>query len=80
MPFCSATFGLGTLATSGKFCSHLFGELYPFNRDLEPKSGFEKAIVKFWNDLPDFIIPVIMECRMYHKELMYAGTLDILLT
>ena len=59
--------------------THLFGELYPFNRDLEPKSGFEEAIVKFWNDLPDFIIPVIMECRMYHKELMYAGTLDILL-
>lgn len=58
--------------------THLFGELYPFNRDLEPKSGFEEAIVKFWNDLPDFIVPVIMECRMYHKELMYAGTADIL--
>lgn len=58
---------------------HLFGEVYPFNRHLKPKDGFEEAVVKFWNDLPDHIIPVMMECRMYHKEYMFAGTMDILL-
>lgn len=58
---------------------HAFGEVYPFNRHLKPKDGFERAIVKFWNDLPDHIIPVIMECQMYHKEHLFAGTADILL-
>ena len=58
---------------------HLFGELYPFNKKLKPKDKFEEAIVKFWNDMPDHIIPVIMELQMYHKEYMFAGTGDILL-
>lgn len=59
--------------------SHLFGEVYPFNRHLEPSNGFEEAIVKFWNDLPEHVVPVIMELRMFHKEFMFAGTADILL-
>ena len=59
--------------------AHLFGEVYPFNRNLDPKDKYEEAIVKFWNDLPDNIIPVIMELRMFHKEFMFAGTADILL-
>ncbi len=58
---------------------HLFGELYPFNTELKPRNKKEEAIKKFWNDLPDFIQPVIMELRMYHKKYMFAGTADILL-
>lgn len=58
---------------------HLFGEFYPFDRSLKPKDGYEEAIVKFWNDLPDFIIPVKMELRMFHKKYKFAGTADILL-
>lgn len=58
---------------------HKFGEVYPFNRHLKPKDGFERAIVKFWNDLPSHIIPVLMECQMYHKQWLFAGTADILL-
>jgi len=59
--------------------AHLFGEVYPFNKHLEASDNYEKAIVKFWNDLPSHIIPVIMELRMFHKEHMFAGTADILL-
>jgi hypothetical protein len=59
--------------------THLFGELYPFNRELKPSSKFEEAIVKFWNDLPDFLIPAILEVQMYHKTYMFGGTADILL-
>lgn len=59
--------------------AHLFGELYAFNRELRPQSQFDIAIMKFWNDLPSFIIPVMVEVRMYHKKSMYAGTSDILL-
>ena len=58
---------------------HLFGELFPFNQNLEPKDGYEIAVTRFWRDLPNHIIPVIMELQMYHKEFMYAGTGDILL-
>ena len=59
--------------------AHLFGELYPFNKQLKPKNKYEEAIVHFWNDLPEIIVPVITEVQMYHKEYMFAGTADILL-
>lgn len=59
--------------------AHFFGETYAFNRHLKPKTGFEKAIVKFWKELPDHIVPVIVESIMYHKLYMFAGTADILL-
>ena len=35
--------------------------------------------MKFWNELPPHIIPIIAEARMYHKEFLYAGTPDFLL-
>lgn len=59
--------------------AHLFGELYPFNKDMKPATGYDRAIVKFWADLPDFIVPLYLELRMYHKEFMFAGTADIIL-
>jgi hypothetical protein len=59
--------------------AHHFGELYAFHRNLKPPTGYEEAIVKFWNDLPEHIEPVIMELQMYHKDYMFAGTGDILL-
>ena len=58
---------------------HDFGELYAFDRSLKPSSKQEEAVVKFWNDLPDHIVPVVMELRMYHKKFLFAGTADILL-
>lgn len=59
--------------------AHLFGEKYPFNRAMIPTTPQEKAIVKFWNDLPDYIIPVVMELKMYHIKHLFGGTADILL-
>lgn len=58
---------------------HLFGEFYPFDRTMVPKDGYEEAIVKFWNNLPEHIVPIMMELRMVHKEYLFAGTADILL-
>lgn len=58
---------------------HLFGELYPFNRSLKPTCKQEEAVVKFWDSLPEHIVPVFVEIRMYHKILGFAGTSDILL-
>lgn len=59
--------------------AHKFGENYPFDKTLNPSNKLEGAIVKFWNDLPEYVVPVIMELKMFHKEFMFAGTADILL-
>lgn len=60
--------------------SHKFGELYPFDRTLKPTSLQQEAIVKFWNDLPPFVVPVAMEVMMYYKGTpLFSGTMDILL-
>lgn len=49
---------------------------------FEARTGFEEAIVKFWNDLPDEYIPILVENRVYGKfgtdEPVYAGTFDLL--
>ena len=58
---------------------HNFGELYQFDRSLKPSCLQEEAIVKFWKDMPDHIIPVAAELRMYHFKHLFAGTADIIL-
>lgn len=46
------------------------------------KTGFEEAIVKFWNDMPDEYVPILVENRVYAKcgkdIPVYAGTFDLL--
>ena len=59
--------------------AHLFGEVYVVDRSHKSMSGFDEAIKKFWADLPDYIVPLLLEIRMYHKKYMFAGTADILL-
>lgn len=58
---------------------HLFGEEYQFNRTLTPSCPQELAVTKFWNDMPEHIISVAAELRMYHFTKLFAGTADILL-
>jgi hypothetical protein len=58
---------------------HNFGELYQFDRSLKPSCPQEEAIVAFWESLPEHIIPVAAELRMYHFEHFFAGTADIIL-
>lgn len=58
---------------------HNFGELYQFDRSLKPSCPQEEAIVAFWKSLPEHIIPVAAELRMYHFQYLFAGTADILL-
>jgi hypothetical protein len=58
---------------------HIFGEYYPFDRSLKPQCKQEEAVKKFWDDMPEHIVPLIMEIRMYHKKCRYAGTADIVL-
>lgn len=59
---------------------HLFGEEYPYKKGrMTPFCLQEQAVIKFWDELPEHIILVGVEIRMYHKEKGYAGTADILL-
>lgn len=44
-----------------------------------PSNPQEEAIVKFWNDLPENIVPVLAETKVFNKDtFQYAGTFDIL--
>ncbi len=58
---------------------HSFGELYQFNRSLKPYCPTEEAIVAFWASLPEHMIPVTADLRMYHFIYLFEGTADIIL-
>lgn len=49
---------------------------------FEARTGFEEAIAKFWNDMPDEYIPMLVENRVYalcgKDSPVYAGTFDLL--
>lgn len=45
----------------------------------KPTNKHEEAVVKFWNDLPENIVPVLAETKVFNvKGTPYAGTFDIL--
>ena len=44
-----------------------------------PSTPKEEQVVKFWNDLPEYLIPVLAETKIFNKiGTPYAGTFDIL--
>ena len=58
---------------------HKFAEQYTFNRRYKPTNGYERAVTNFFKCLPEHIIPVAVEVKMYHKKYVFAGTCDTLL-
>lgn len=56
---------------------HTFGENY--FKGKKPTNGFEEAIVKFWDNIPDYIEPFLFELQMFSETLGIAGTSDIIL-
>lgn len=85
----------GTIAHAfGESCMHYFvGEydkILPEYQDrltadgkFIAKEGFEIAIAKFWQDLPDEYVPILAEQRVYARcgtdKVLYAGTFDLLI-
>lgn len=69
----------GDIACNFGHSVHSFGEEYYSNKNLQPSNNHEKALVKFWNDLPNNIIPIACETKVYSKLYNYAGTFDLLL-
>ncbi|PLS69318.1 MAG: hypothetical protein CV045_02910 [Cyanobacteria bacterium M5B4] len=57
--------------------AHYFGETY--KKGAIPTNGYEKAIVAFWNSIPDHIEPLLFELQMFSDTLGIAGTSDIIL-
>lgn len=45
---------------------------------FESKSPKEDAVVKFYQDIPQCIVPILAETKVYNTDLGYAGTFDIL--
>jgi hypothetical protein len=45
---------------------------------FESKSPKEDAVVKFYQDIPQCIVPILAETKVYDTDLGYAGTFDIL--
>lgn len=44
-----------------------------------PTCPQEEAVVKFWNDIPEFIVPILAETKVFNQDgTQYAGTFDIL--
>ncbi len=41
-------------------------------------SAKELALVKFWNEKPDYLVPICLELRMFCVKLGIAGTADII--
>lgn len=58
---------------------HNFAEAYFYDRSLKPKNKYEEAIVRFFNSLPEHIIPVFSEYKMFHLQYRFAGTADLIL-
>jgi hypothetical protein len=57
--------------------AHYFGETY--KKGAIATDGYEQAIVKFWDSIPDYIEPFLFELQMYSETLGIAGTSDIIL-
>lgn len=45
---------------------------------FESKSPKEDAVVRFYQDIPKCIVPILAETKVYDANLGYAGTFDIL--
>lgn len=79
-----AWLGEGKIASDKGHRVHLFGEDYVkwryFGMGEEPKVSCKQTlgIVDFWNNFPDYLVPVATELQMYSEEYGYSGTADII--
>lgn len=55
---------------------HNFAEDRFYNRHGESINGHTDAVLKFWDEIPDTIKPVMAEARVYSEPLKFAGTFD----
>ena len=56
--------------------AHNFGEKYFYDKATKIENGYDSGIVKFWKDIPNTIIPLVSETRLYSETYKFAGTPD----
>lgn len=81
----AAWFGENQISVDKGHAVHQFAEDYAnwryFGADWKPLPHSKQClgVIQFYNDLPEHIVPVVMELRMFSRKYKYAGTTDILL-
>lgn len=55
---------------------HNFAEERFYGRQKESFNGHTDAVLKFWNEIPETILPVMAEAKVYSEPLKFAGTFD----
>lgn len=76
--------GDSKVATTKGSGVHLFAEDYVkwryFNIGEKPMAFTKQclSVIKFFNDLPEYLYPVAIELQMYTKKYKYCGTTDLL--
>lgn len=64
---------------------HDYGENYAnglINKNefnFVPTDGYERSVLAFWDSIPEYVQPFLMELQMFSKDLGLAGTADIIL-
>lgn len=58
---------------------HKFCENYFYNKSTIPETLYDKYAVMLFHEIPNHIIPIAPEIKMYHKEYLFPGTMDLLL-
>jgi hypothetical protein len=58
---------------------HKFAEDYVQGKQPVIENIQQRAVIRFWEELPDYYIPVFFELKMYHLDYLFAGTSDFLL-
>jgi len=55
-----------------------FRSVYQHKKKGELLTAKELALIKFWNEKPDYLVPICLELRMFCEILGIAGTADII--
>lgn len=58
---------------------HRFAQRYLKGDKAEAKSESEKAVARFFDNLPPHLIPIADEVKLRHAQYDFAGTIDLLL-
>ena len=56
-----------------------FKDVYQHIKKCNKQTPKEVALIKFWDEKPDYLVPICLELRMFSVELGVAGTADIIL-
>lgn len=56
---------------------HYFAEEYLKNRNIKPITKQQELMVSFLNSIPQHIVVLGSEIKMYHKKFLFGGTMDL---